>query len=114
MSFARHMGKVGVVAAVVAVTASIAVPAWASPNTTQYSNPSKTTPTVVKPAPSIVGGVQGKVKKLAKKPVVTTAKASPGPLPFTGIDLSIAAIVGVLLVVTGFAARRLGRPANHQ
>jgi hypothetical protein len=113
MSFARHMRKVAVVAAVVAVSASIAVPAWASPNTTQYSNPSTTTPTVVKPAPSIVGGVQGKVKKLAKKPV-TTAKASPGPLPFTGIDLSIAAIVGVLLVVTGFAARRLGRPANHQ
>jgi hypothetical protein len=116
MTFATHSRKIGIVAAVAAVSACLAVPVWASPNTTQYSNPSTTTPTVVTPSTN-VGGTQAKVTKpkpAATAPVSTTNKASPGSLPFTGMDLGIAAALGTLLVLTGLVVRRVGRPANDQ
>jgi hypothetical protein len=117
MRFAIDTRRFGVVAAIAGASAFLAVPVWASPNTTQYSNPSTTTPTVVTPAQ--VGGVQAKVAKPAKKPaasapVSTTRKASPGSLPFTGMDLTVVAILGTLLVLTGIVVRRVARPANDK
>lgn len=36
-------------------------------------------------------------------------KHSPGTLPFTGLDLSVAAVAGVALLGAGLALRRTGR-----
>ncbi|HEY4346963.1 MAG TPA: hypothetical protein VGM80_05190 [Gaiellaceae bacterium] len=62
------------------------------------------------PSVSVYGGVQGGTQaKLA---------ASPGgdagtQLPFTGLNLAIAALAVVVLVGCGWALRRAGRPARQ-
>jgi hypothetical protein len=82
-----------------------AVPAFASGGSTLKSAYGST--------PHNVGGVVATKTKPTKstpsKPVTPAVVKSSGTLPFTGIDLGIAAVVAVGLVGTGLAFRRLGR-----
>jgi hypothetical protein len=42
----------------------------------------------------------------------SSPSSSNGSLPFTGLDLAILALMGGVLVMTGVALRRAGRPAS--
>lgn len=44
--------------------------------------------------------------------VSSPSSSSNGSLPFTGLDLAILVLMGGVLVVTGVALRRAGRPAS--
>ena len=86
--------------------------AGATPNTTQYDNPSMTQPTVVKP--TVVGSTKGAraTTKPTTKPVAavirTTQPAKQG-LPFTGQSLVTFFAVGASLLAAGLFLRFLGR-----
>jgi asparagine N-glycosylation enzyme membrane subunit Stt3 len=85
--------------------------AGATPNTTQYDNPSTTQPAVVKP--SVVGSTKGahataKPTKPVAAVIRTTQPAKQG-LPFTGQSLVTFFGVGALLLAAGLFLRLLGR-----
>jgi hypothetical protein len=60
-------------------------------------------------------GVKGAFKSKPKpKPApLNTAKVS-GTLPFTGVDLAVISIGGVLVLMGGVALRRFGRKSSEQ
>jgi hypothetical protein len=67
-----------------------------SPNGVQYGNvqgKQQYTPPKMKPAP------------------LNTSKAG-GTLPFTGVDLAVVSVAGVLVLAGGFGLRRLGRKST--
>ena len=89
----------------------VATPVLASPNTTQYGNPSTKTPT------KVTGSVSGKTvaakKKATPKPSPTIVRhASPGSLPFTGMDLAVVAALGAGLAGAGIGIRALSRTSS--
>lgn len=81
--------------AIIAVVAAFAVPstAFAGSNTAKGGYG------------SAAGNIQGKIT--AKPKLTTTRKA--GTLPFTGQNLAVAAIAGVLLIVAGGMLLRVRR-----
>lgn len=89
--------------------------AGATPNTTQYDNPSTTQPAVVKPTvkPTVVGSTKGahttaKPTKPVAAVIRTTQPAKQG-LPFTGQSLVTFFGVGASLLAAGLFLRFLGR-----
>jgi LPXTG-motif cell wall-anchored protein len=81
--------------AIIAVVAALAVPtaAFAGSNTAKDGYG------------STAGNIQGKI---TAKPKLTTTR-SAGTLPFTGQNLAVAAIAGVLLIVAGGTLLRVRR-----
>jgi LPXTG-motif cell wall-anchored protein len=57
---------------------------------------------------STAGNIQGKI---ATKPKLTTTRTT-GTLPFTGQNLAVVAIAGVLLIIAGGTMLRLRRGEN--
>jgi hypothetical protein len=91
--------------AALAVAALGTTVAQATPNTTQYANPAKSSPGV---SNATVSGA--KTKSSAPKTVAPTQSAVSPPkstLPFTGLDLLVFALAGGALIVTGLGLRRI-------
>ena len=84
--------------------------AGATPNTTQYDNPSTSQPTVV--GSTKAAHVSSKPKPKPAKPVAsvikTTQPAKQG-LPFTGMSLVTFFVLGGVLLAAGLFLRFLGR-----
>jgi hypothetical protein len=53
------------------------------------------------------GGLAGETQRVI--PVSTHAVRTSGALPFTGLDLALIAVGGILLLLAGWALRRAGR-----
>jgi hypothetical protein len=85
------------------VFATIAAPlAFAGANDDQYPNPktlvNKPKPPTTAKAATVSGGIA---------PITT--KKSTGSLPFTGLDLTVVALLGASALVGGAALRKLGQ-----
>ena len=61
------------------------------------------------PAPAQTAGVAGVQKTSDQQPLAQTNRV--GSLPFTGVDLGLLVAGGVMLILLGFGARRLGQRA---
>lgn len=76
----------------------------ASPVVTPAAAASPAAAPAARTAPT--AGVAG-VQKTAEQPLAATRQV--GTLPFTGLDLALLVVGGMLLLLLGFGARRLGR-----
>jgi hypothetical protein len=90
--------------ALLAVSAMLALPAVASAQTTGYGSPSGAVQTTIQH-----GTAPSTSKTISSTPAAaTTAPASKGNLPFTGLQVGLVAIAGLALVGTGIGLRKLG------
>lgn len=103
------MKRLALITAVVAVALAIAVPAYGqSAVGDAYGGEGGGVLGAVTQSGGNGGGNGG--AKSTPAPHVQTAAAQSGQLPFTGLDLGLLAIGGIVLVGVGVGLRRFARP----
>lgn len=83
--------------------------AGATPNTTQYDNPSTSQPTVVGSTKAAHVSSKPKPKTKPVASIIKTTQPSKQGLPFTGLSLVMFFAVGSALLAGGLFLRFLGR-----